>query len=737
MLHPEAQNEGRIVKDDLSKRDSPGDLLQVTDKPQGADSPEAALASDETTTRRQLQELQDHQVILERQVAASTAELTRYRNYLMTFLDNLPMLAWLKDTEGRFLMVNQHFAEAAGRSGQEIIGLTDLDVWPRELAEAYRADDRKVMASQTRKQVEEGIESVRGGDWFETFKSPLIDSGGEVLGTVGIARDITERKQAYEKMAELEARYRIVADNTYDWEYWLSPDKTAFVYVSPSCKRITGYDAAEFLNDPGLFSRIIHPDDRQLVDLHLEERNQDKRSYELEFRIVRSDGEERWIGHACQPVFGDSADYLGTRGSNRDITIRKQAEEALHRAYDELELRVKERTGELTTANEYLHEEMQERKKAEEALRESSLRFKMVLDGLDALVYVADMDTYQILLVNRYGREIWGDLTGEICWQRLQSGQAGPCHFCTNSRLLDASGAPAEPVVWEFRNTVTGRWYECRDQAIRWTDGRLVRMEIATDITERKRTEAELLSLNAELEQRVRQRTAQIEAVNKELEAFSFTVSHDLRTPLVWIGGYSRSILKRYADRLDEQAHQYLREICEGALHMENLIDDLLDFSRLAYHELRQESVDLSALVRTVAAELAQAEPERRATFRIADGVIVDGDPHLLLVALKNLLGNAWKYTGKREEAIIEFGVARRREKRVCFVRDNGAGFDMALAAKLFIPFQRLHGTDEFKGHGIGLATVRRIIRHHDGEVWAESRQGEGTTFYFTLGTGE
>ena len=728
---------GRIVKDDLSKKANPADLRRVAEEQPSDAAPETGTSPDVTGTRRLIQELRVHTAELERQVAERTAELERYRNYLRTFLDNLPMLAWLKDTEGRFLMVNQLFAEAVGRSWQEIIGLTDLDVWPRDMAEAYRADDRAVMASRTRKQVEECIEAARGGGWFETFKSPLIDSGGDVIGTAGNARDITERKQAFARMQELEARYRIVADNTFDWEYWLAPDKTAFVYVSPSCKRITGYEAAEFLNDPELYTRIIHPDDLHLVDNHLEERNLDNRSYELEFRILRSDEALRWIGHACQPVFGDTGQFLGTRGSNRDITDRKQAEEALQKAHHELELRVRERTEKLTMANEYLLEEIQERQKAEEALWESSERFKAVLDSLDALVYVADMETYQVLLVNRYGREIWGDLTGEICWKKLQSGQTGPCSFCTNSRLLDASGAPAEPVVWEFRNTVTGRWYECRDQAIRWIDGRLVRMEIATDITERKRTEAEILSLNAELEERVRQRTAQIEAVNNDLEAFSFTVSHDLRTPLVWIGGYSRSILKRYADRLDEQPLQYLREICEGTRHMENLIDDLLDFSRLSYHELRREPVDLSALVRTVAAELAQAEPERRATFRIAEGVTVDGDPLLLLVVLKNLVGNAWKYTGKRKEAVIEFGVVYRNGKRACFVRDNGAGFDMAMAEKLFIPFQRLHENDEFKGHGIGLATVQRIIRHHDGDIWAESRQGEGATFYFTIGTGE
>ena len=287
--------------------------------------------------------------------------------------------------------------------------------------------------------------------------------------------------------------------------------------------------------------------------------------------------------------------------------------------------------------------------------------------------------------------------------------------------------------MWEFRNTETDRWFECRDQAIRWTDGRMVRMEIATDITERKQAEAEILSLNAKLEQRVQQRTAQLEAANKDLEAFTYTVSHDLRTPLVWIGGYSRSILRRYADRLDEQPLQFLREICDGTHHMETLIDALLDFSHLSFHELHRESVDLSAMVKLVAAELSRSEPERRVIFRIAEGITEAGDPHLLLVILKNLVGNAWKYTSKRDEAVIEFGVMPRHGKRVCFVRDNGTGFDMTQAEKLFLPFQRLHEANDFKGHGIGLATVRRIIRHHDGEVWAESSIGEGATFYFSL----
>jgi two-component system sensor histidine kinase/response regulator len=225
---------------------------------------------------------------------------------------------------------------------------------------------------------------------------------------------------------------------------------------------------------------------------------------------------------------------------------------------------------------------------------------------------------------------------------------------------------------------------------------------------------------------------ARLAATNEELEAFSYTVSHDLRGPLTGITGFSEVLLAQCGNSPDGEGSNYLRYILRAARRMEQLIETLLEFSRLTSAEPDRKTVDLSRLARTVADELKEKEPERRVQFTIAEGVTVNGDARLLRVVLENLIGNAWKYSGKREETKIEFGVMAGTGTQVYFVRDNGAGFDRASADKLFAPFQRLHDQEEFEGHGIGLATVHRIIQRHGGRIWAEGEPDRGATFYFT-----
>jgi light-regulated signal transduction histidine kinase (bacteriophytochrome) len=254
-------------------------------------------------------------------------------------------------------------------------------------------------------------------------------------------------------------------------------------------------------------------------------------------------------------------------------------------------------------------------------------------------------------------------------------------------------------------------------------------LAVMVDVTERKRAEEEIERLNTDLAARA----AELEAANRELEAFNYTVAHDLRKPLTVVNGYCQAIRELCGNKLDEACKDYLREAYNGTWRMNRLIDALLNFSRLAHVETHPETVDLSAMAHEVAAELKLAESERRVTFRIADGVSADGDAALLRVVLDNLLGNAWKYNGTRDDVIIEFGITEVDGKPVYFVRDNGVGFDMADADKLFTPFQRLPGAEECGGFGIGLATVERIIRRHGGRVWAEGEPGKGATFYFTL----
>ena len=250
------------------------------------------------------------------------------------------------------------------------------------------------------------------------------------------------------------------------------------------------------------------------------------------------------------------------------------------------------------------------------------------------------------------------------------------------------------------------------------------------DVTQRKQTEQQVRRLNEELEQRA----AELETSNKELEAFSYSVSHDLRSPLQNIDGFSQILLQDYANRLDVDGRDYLQRLRGSCQRMEEIIEALLALSNMTRMELQMQAVDLSALAQAVSAEFQRKDPNRLVDWVIAPGLTAHGDAKLLSVVLENLFGNAWKFTGQRPRARIEFGALPQDDgKRVYFVRDDGAGFDMARAGSLFTPFKRLHDQGEFRGTGIGLATVQRVIRRHRGKIWAEGIVNHGATFCFTL----
>jgi light-regulated signal transduction histidine kinase (bacteriophytochrome) len=257
--------------------------------------------------------------------------------------------------------------------------------------------------------------------------------------------------------------------------------------------------------------------------------------------------------------------------------------------------------------------------------------------------------------------------------------------------------------------------------------------QLHQQIQEREKASDEILRLNTQLEQRVTERTAELERANGELEAFSYSVSHDLRTPLRAIDGFSQALLEDYADQLDETGRNYLARVRAGAQRMGHLIDDLLKLAKVSRAELHPLTIDLSEIARKIVDELREANPERRVAVNITSGLTAHGDAQLLRIALENLLNNAWKYSGKRNQAEIEFGMRTRNGEACYFVEDNGAGFDMAYASKLFGAFQRLHDAKEFPGTGVGLATVQRIIHRHGGHIWAEAVLDKGSTFYFTL----
>jgi light-regulated signal transduction histidine kinase (bacteriophytochrome) len=249
---------------------------------------------------------------------------------------------------------------------------------------------------------------------------------------------------------------------------------------------------------------------------------------------------------------------------------------------------------------------------------------------------------------------------------------------------------------------------------------------------DRIRAEADLRTRNQELEQRIQERTAQLEAINKELEAFSYSISHDLRAPLRSIRGFAEVLLERYAPQLDERGQEFLKRVCQSSHHMDRLIEDLLKLSRVGRAEMQSQPVDLSAIAKSIAADLRKTEPDRQAELVIAPGLRTCGDERLLRITLENLLRNAWKFTSKKSDARIEFGTVLEPQPAF-FVKDNGAGFDMAYASRLFGVFQRLHSATEFPGTGVGLATVQRVVNRHGGRAWATGAVNDGATFYFTL----
>jgi PAS domain S-box-containing protein len=427
----------------------------------------------------------------------------------------------------------------------------------------------------------------------------------------------------------------------------------------------------------------------------------------LEDQSARGQG-NRWMLSTKTPIVRDGQ-VAGLIGISRDITDLRQAEEALHADAESFRLLV------------------------------GSIR--------DCAIYMLDLQGHVISWnegaqrINQYaGAEIIGRHFS-IFYTIEDQDQALP----GQSLRIAAETGHYEAEGWRVRMDGSCFWAEVHITAILDAQTQLSGFcKVTRDLTEPRRVEAAIQQLNTDLEQRVAARTAdlataniQLQAINQELEAFAYSVSHDLRTPLRAISGFSNVLLTSYSETLDLRGQHYLQRIHAAAAQMGHLIDDLLGLSRLTRSDMHTGSVDLTDLARAVADALQQTEPERAVTWDIAEGLMARGDASLLRVVLDNLLANAWKFTSGHATARIEVGMRQDEGETIYFVRDDGAGFDMAYADKLFGAFQRLHTVREFTGTGIGLATVQRIIHRHGGRVWAQGAVEQGTTISFTLAAPE
>lgn len=468
------------------------------------------------------------------------------------------------------------------------------------------------------------------------------------------------------------------------------------------------------------------------------------------------------------PVRMPKADVENVLKDYGDILIRKleektlqlqQTNQALHedlKRRQQAEAEANRLRAEAERARGALLNILEDQRQTEAELRASEERFRRAIVAAPFPIMLHAEDG-TILQVSRSWCEITGytpeELTTTAQWSEHAYGERQGERQADLNRLyaLEHQVAEGDRVIrikgggtriWEFSSAPLGPA----------PDGRRLVVSMALDVTERRRAEAEVRQLNAELEQRVRDRTAQLEVSNKELEAFSYSVSHDLRAPLRGIDGWSQALLEEYGDRLDEPGRKYLGRVRAETQRMGQLIDDLLKLARVTRAAMKWSMVDLSALAQAIVQRIQEAQPDRQIEFVIPPGLTAPGDATLLEVVLTNLLENAAKFTGRRPQARIELGCTPASSPRsaahpsatppcaadgatgpVFFVRDNGAGFDLAYAEKLFGAFQRMHKTSDFPGTGIGLATVQRIIHRHGGRIWAEAQIEHGATFFFTL----
>ncbi len=592
-------------------------------------------------------------------------------------------------SDGKFVDVNNSFLHLFGYKREEIIGqkAAELNIYdnPENRVEIIRRLEQqgKVVNYEVTARTKTGNEIKA-----LTSAEKIMLNGQTHINWTTI--DITDREQAEELLRETSNYLNNLLDYAnapiivWDPHFRISR-------FNPAFERLTGYQSHEVI---GLNLDILFPEDKKPESMQLIRMTLSGERWEVvEIPILRVDGEVRTVLWNSANVYdNDGRKIIATIAQGQDITERKQADEAM---------------------------------------KISETKYRRLFEAAKDGILLLDGETGQIIDVNPFLEEMLGlsykEFIGKNLWELG--------YFKDIVSNKD-----------NFTELQKKKYIRYEDLPLRNADGLERKVEFVSnlyevdhrkiiqcnirDITERKKAEENIKQLNVEL----KHHSTELEASNKELEAFAYSVSHDLRAPLRSMEGFSQALLEDCKDILNDECKDYLRRIQNSAELMAQLIDDLLQLSRLTRVEMLVDNVNLSDMALSIAAELKKLQPQRQVEFNITPGLIGRGDGKLLRIALYNLLENAWKFTGKVPVAHIEFGAVDDDGNTTYFVRDNGAGFDMKYADKMFNPFQRLHTVGEFPGTGIGLASVQRVIHRHGGVARAEGKVGEGATFYFTLG---
>lgn len=526
----------------------------------------------------------------------------------------------------------------------------------------------------------------------EWYNSSLLDESGNLVSVLSLIQDVSDRKRAESALAESYSILRAVLEGTTD-SIFMKDTQGRYLTINSAGAQVIGKPVEDIVgkNDleifPANIALPIMENDRKLMTAGLNQAYED---------VVPVNGQLRTFLSTKAVYRNAQGNVMGLIGIARDISDRKRNEEALRRSEEFLQrmfassadcIKVMDLDGRLLSMN-------------------TGGQFLMEIDDFAPLVKSSWFD-------------FWLSADQHSIYTAVEVAKAGGIGtfqaYCPT-----AKGTP--------------KWWDVVITPIMDASGKPEQLlSVSRDITERKLAEQQIKEINQDLERRVAQRTTELQATNKELEAFSYSVSHDLRAPLRSIDGFSLALLERYSEQLDDKGKHYLQRVRAGSQRMGELIDDLLKLSRVTRAQIQCQKIDLTAMVEAIAADLQQNQPQRAVDFVIAPGVVAAGDEQLLRVMLENLLNNAWKFTSNQVSARIEFGITEQNFSPAYFIKDNGAGFDMAYSDKLFGAFQRLHTADEFPGTGIGLATVQRIIHRHGGHIWAEGAVEQGATFYFTL----